>query len=89
MLPFLRNTELPSEFEPYFQKQWQEIFIVSINNFISMVLANVPLPRLVQFDNLKRENTSLLSTTEAQQRSYRPSLFSLATTQGPKTVRPQ
>mmetsp|Transcript_133178 Transcript_133178/g.230933 ORF Transcript_133178/g.230933 Transcript_133178/m.230933 type:complete len:631 (-) Transcript_133178:499-2391(-) len=68
MLPFLRNTELPPEFEPYFQKQWQEIFIVSIHNFISMVLANVPLPQIVQFDKLKRENASLLSTTEAQQR---------------------
>eukprot|EP00668_Euglena_longa_P046507 GGOE01062192.1.p1 GENE.GGOE01062192.1~~GGOE01062192.1.p1 ORF type:complete len:666 (-),score=186.98 GGOE01062192.1:331-2328(-) len=68
MLPFLRNGEVPPEFELYFSKQWQDLFLVSIHNFISTVLASVPLPQIVFFDKLQRENGSLMSTAEAQQR---------------------
>ena len=54
--------------QPYFNKQWQDVLLVSMHNFISTVLANLPLPQIVQFDKLQRENGSLASTVEAQQR---------------------
>eukprot|EP00667_Euglena_gracilis_P017405 EG_transcript_18329 len=68
VLPFLRNGDVPPEFELYFSKQWQDLFLVSVHNFIATVLANVPLPQLVFFDRLQRENGSLTATAEAQQR---------------------
>ncbi|KAG0021553.1 WD repeat-containing protein 91 [Podila clonocystis] len=56
-LPFSRKPEIDPEFDVFFSKAWLETFTVSLNNFLSTVFQNMPLPSLLCFniDRLHRK----------------------------------
>ncbi|XP_062602822.1 WD repeat-containing protein 91-like [Saccostrea cucullata] len=74
--PFIRNPEENSHFSMYFTKQWQDMFYLSLFNFLSVIINVMPAPILLNFDiehkrmkNLQEENdmlkTQLLSADKA------------------------
>ncbi|KAG0049897.1 WD repeat-containing protein 91 [Gryganskiella cystojenkinii] len=56
-LPFSRKPETDPEFDLFFSKSWLDTFTVSLNNFLSTVFQNMPLPSLLCFniDRLHRK----------------------------------
>ncbi|KAG0098776.1 WD repeat-containing protein 91 [Podila epicladia] len=56
-LPFSRKPETDPEFDVFFSKAWLDTFTVSLNNFLSTVFQNMPLPSLLCFniDRLHRK----------------------------------
>ena len=65
-LPFIPIPENNSVFSPYFSRQWQDTVLLSLHNFLSLVFACVPSPRLAEFattcaklKRLKHENTAM------------------------------
>ncbi|KAG0033796.1 WD repeat-containing protein 91 [Podila clonocystis] len=56
-LPFSRKPEIDPEFDVFFSKAWLDTFTVSLNNFLSTVFQNMPLPSLLCFniDRLHRK----------------------------------
>ncbi|XP_061165038.1 WD repeat-containing protein 91-like [Saccostrea echinata] len=74
--PFIKSPEENSHFSMYFTKQWQDMFYLSLFNFLSVIINVMPAPILLNFDiehkrmkNLQEENdmlkTQLLSADKA------------------------
>lgn len=64
--PFIKNPEENSHFAMYFTKTWQEMFYLSLFNFLSVIINVMPAPVLLNFDiehkrmkNLQEENEML------------------------------
>lgn len=51
VLPFVKSPETHPTFEIYFTRPWLDTFTLSLNNFLSTVLQNIPLPTLLSFDD--------------------------------------
>lgn len=51
VLPFVKNPETHPNFEIYFTRAWVDTFTLSLNNFLSTVFQNTPLPTLLSFDD--------------------------------------
>lgn len=49
-LPFLKNPEENLVFGLYFNKNWKDAFIVSLQNFLNIVFQSVTFPRLLNYD---------------------------------------
>ncbi|XP_074643706.1 WD repeat-containing protein 91-like [Tubulanus polymorphus] len=49
-LPFIKNPEDNATFAMYFTKQWQDTFLLSLHNFLSVVYQSMPLPALLMFE---------------------------------------
>ena len=67
-LPYIKNPELNDRFAPFFQRAWQETFVISLHNFLNIVFFTTPKPSLlnskqeaVAIQNLKDENRLLKS----------------------------
>nr|XP_037282564.1 WD repeat-containing protein 91-like isoform X1 [Rhipicephalus microplus] len=65
-LPFLKCVEDNPNFQVYFTRQWQEMMIISLRNFLSVVYQSMALPTLLSYDEdmnrmqfLQEENESL------------------------------
>ncbi|KAG0245327.1 WD repeat-containing protein 91 [Mortierella sp. GBA43] len=56
-LPFSKKPEADPEYDVFFSKTWLDTFTVSLNNFLSTVFQNMPLPSLLCFniDRLHRK----------------------------------
>uniref|UniRef100_A0A0A9XRW3 WD repeat-containing protein 91 n=2 Tax=Lygus hesperus TaxID=30085 RepID=A0A0A9XRW3_LYGHE len=66
MLPFIKNPEEHSTFAVNFTKQWQDTFLVSLHNFLSIIYQVIPEPALSSYEEeatklrrLQEENESL------------------------------
>lgn len=64
--PFIKNPEENSHFSIYFTKTWQDMFYLSLFNFLSVIINVMPAPILLNFDiehrrmkNLQEENEML------------------------------
>ena len=51
VLPFVKSPDTHPTFEMYFTRPWLDTFTLSLNNFLSTVLQNIPLPTLLSFDD--------------------------------------
>jgi hypothetical protein len=49
-LPFLKNPDENLIFSVYFNKNWKDAFIVSLQNFLNIVFQSVNFPRLINYD---------------------------------------
>ena len=49
-LPFIANPETHPTFSPYFSRQWQDTLLLSLQNFLSLVFACLPTPKLASFN---------------------------------------
>lgn len=65
-LPFLKSVEDNPNFQVYFTRQWQEMMVISLRNFLSVVYQSMALPTLLSYDEdmnkmqfLQEENESL------------------------------
>lgn len=65
-LPFLKGVEDNPNFQVYFTRQWQDMMIISLRNFLSVVYQSMALPTLLSYDEdmtkmqfLQEENESL------------------------------
>lgn len=47
----MKSPETHPTFEIYFTRPWLDTFTLSLNNFLSTVLQNIPLPTLLSFDD--------------------------------------
>jgi WD40 repeat protein len=74
--PFIKSPDENSHFSMYFTKTWQDMFYLSLFNFLSVIINVMPAPILLNFDiehkrmkNLQEENemlkTQLLSADKA------------------------
>lgn len=74
--PFIKSPEENSHFSMHFTKTWQDMFYLSLFNFLSVIINVMPAPILLNFDiehkrmkNLQEENemlkTQLLSADKA------------------------
>uniref|UniRef100_A0A914X694 WD repeat-containing protein 91 n=2 Tax=Plectus sambesii TaxID=2011161 RepID=A0A914X694_9BILA len=53
-LPYLSTPQERAPFRAYFSKQWQEVFLVSLHNFLSLAFHQMELPALLAYsDQLK------------------------------------
>ncbi|CAF1223468.1 unnamed protein product [Rotaria sordida] len=66
-LPFIKNPEENSIFQIYFSKQWNELFWISLQNFLSLALYNTTRPKICSIEEDKSQSfgnlISLQSTT--------------------------
>ncbi|XP_023592903.1 WD repeat-containing protein 91 isoform X2 [Trichechus manatus latirostris] len=49
-LPFLPSPDTNPTFATYFSRQWADTFIVSLHNFLSVLLQCMPVPVILSFD---------------------------------------
>lgn len=49
-LPFIKNPEDNPTFAMYFNKNWIDTFIISLQNFLNIVFQSVPFPRLLCYE---------------------------------------
>ncbi|CAO3574948.1 unnamed protein product [Mortierella alpina] len=66
-LPFSKKPEVDPEYALFFSKAWLETFTVSLNNFLSTVFQNIPLPSLLCFNVDRLHRKALQSEIEALQ----------------------
>lgn len=69
MLPFLKNPEENAVFSVYFNRNWIDTFIVSLQNFLNIVFQSLPFPRLLNYDEDAFWNKHHLHHHQQQQRS--------------------
>ncbi|XP_063714863.1 WD repeat-containing protein 91-like [Symsagittifera roscoffensis] len=55
-LPYVKNPELNDRFAPFFQRAWQETFVISLHNFLNIIFMSAPKPSLLN----NRHEASLL-----------------------------
>ncbi|CAF0724649.1 unnamed protein product [Didymodactylos carnosus] len=48
-LPFIKNPDENSTFQTYFSKQWNDLFWISLQNFLSMAFYHMAPPKLCSF----------------------------------------
>ena len=48
-LPYLSNPQDRAPFRQYFSKQWQEVFLVSLHNFLSLAFHQIELPAILAY----------------------------------------
>ncbi|KAG0415205.1 hypothetical protein HPB47_007653, partial [Ixodes persulcatus] len=87
-LPFLKGAEDNPNFQVYFTRQWQDMMIISLRNFLSVVYQSMALPTLLSYDEdmnrmqfLQEENESLKQQVLA---SGRPQVCEGAVLAGPE-----
>jgi hypothetical protein len=66
-LPFLKNPESDPQFELYFSPQWLENFTISLKNFLSLIFQNMPMPKLLAFNQARLEQQTLRCELESSQ----------------------
>ncbi|KAF9559401.1 WD repeat-containing protein 91 [Mortierella alpina] len=66
-LPFSKKPESEPEYALFFSKAWLDTFTVSLNNFLSTVFQNIPLPSLLCFNVDRLHRKALQSEIEALQ----------------------
>jgi hypothetical protein len=66
-LPYIGEPARHPFFEPYFSKDWEELFFVSLFNFFEKVFAACPLPRLLSFGLSRCEISSLRTQVKCLQ----------------------
>ena len=55
-LPFIPNPETNPAFAGYFSRQWQDTLMLTLFNFLSLVFACLPPPRLADYrDDIQRQ----------------------------------
>lgn len=86
-LPFLKGVEDNPNFQVYFTRQWQDMMIISLRNFLSVVYQSMALPTLLSYDEdmnrmqfLQEENESL----KQQLASGRPDVCETTVLAGPE-----
>lgn len=50
MLPFLKSPEDNPVFSVYFNRNWIDTFMISLQNFLNIVFQSLPFPRLLNYD---------------------------------------
>ena len=73
-LPFLSNPENNPTFVNYFSRHWQDTLMLSLNNFLAIIFASLPPPKLAQYNSstvkikrLREENEVMRNTLLKQQ----------------------
>ena len=68
-LPFLPNPETNPAFVNYFSRHWQDSFMLSLHNFLAIVFASLPPPKLADYHatsskikRLREENDAMRQT---------------------------
>lgn len=68
-LPFLSNPESNPAFVSFFARNWQDTLLLSLHNFLAIVFASLPPPKLANYQNsttklkrLKDENDAMRQT---------------------------
>lgn len=46
VLPYMEEPEKDPEFNVYFTSKWSDMLRVALNNFLSTILLNAPLPKV-------------------------------------------
>ena len=49
-LPFLKAPQRDAQFAPFFARAWADTFALSLRNFLSLIFTNMPLPKLLGFN---------------------------------------
>ncbi|XP_008322663.1 WD repeat-containing protein 91 isoform X1 [Cynoglossus semilaevis] len=75
ILPFIPSPEQNPTFSAYFSRQWADIFLVSLHNFLSVLFQCMPQPVLLSFDAEVQKMMSLVEENE----QLRQILFALQT----------
>lgn len=47
VLPYMEEPEKDPEFSVYFTSKWSDMLRVTLNNFLSTILLNAPLPKVI------------------------------------------
>ena len=73
-LPFLPNPENNPTFLNFFSRHWQDTLMLSLNNFLAIIFASLPPPKLAQYNSstvkikrLREENEVMRNTLLKQQ----------------------
>ncbi|XP_006887205.1 PREDICTED: WD repeat-containing protein 91 [Elephantulus edwardii] len=72
-LPFLPSPDTNPTFATYFSRQWADTFIVSLHNFLSVLLQCMPVPVILNFDAECQRTSQVQEENEA----LRQKLFAL------------
>lgn len=73
-LPFLKNPEENPNFSIYFTQNWIDAFIVSLQNFLTIVFQSIQYPRLLNYDEDAFWNKSANSSKLTSPKYDDPSL---------------
>ncbi|XP_062867318.1 WD repeat-containing protein 91 [Trichomycterus rosablanca] len=80
ILPFLQVPEQNPNFSSYFSRQWADMFLVSLHNFLSVLFQCMPQPVLLSFDAEVQRSTS----TQEENEQLRQLIFALQGESKPK-----
>jgi hypothetical protein len=69
-LPFLKNPEENLIFSVYFNKNWKDAFIVSLQNFLNIVFQSVNFPRLLNYDEDAFWNKQIYQKSQSANNVY-------------------
>ncbi|CAF4460104.1 unnamed protein product [Rotaria sp. Silwood2] len=64
-LPFIKNPEENSMFQIYFSKQWNELFWISLQNFLSLALHHMSLPKICSMEEDKSQSFRYLISLQS------------------------
>ena len=75
-VPFLSNPETNPTFMNYFSRHWQDTLMLSLHNFLAIIFASIPPPKILDFysssakiKRLREENEVMRQTLLKQQQS--------------------
>lgn len=68
-LPFLPSPESHPVFAGYFTRQWQDTLLLSLHNFLAVVFASLPPPRLADYQSTSAKLRQLREENEAMKQA--------------------